>query len=113
MKDGAIIINTSRGALINTKHLIQGLKSGKIGAAGLDVYEDEKGIFLEDHSRGILQDNVLARLLSFNNVLITGHQAWFTEEAVTAIANVTLNNILLWKDENKTMSDHPNYVPPE
>jgi len=93
MKDGVMIINTSRGKLIDTKALINGLKSKKIGFAGLDVYEEESEFFFEDRSQDILTDDVLARLLTFNNVIVTSHQAFFTREAMTNIAETTLQNI--------------------
>ncbi len=93
MKDGVTIINTSRGALINAEAAIDALKSGKIGYLGLDVYEDEKELFFEDHSKDILQDDVFARLISFNNVVVTGHQAYFTTNALQTIADTTLQNI--------------------
>jgi D-lactate dehydrogenase len=93
MKDGVMIINTGRGLLINTPDLIEGIKSGKIGSAGLDVYEEESAYFFEDFSNSVIGDDVLARLLSFNNVLITSHQGFFTREALGNIADVTLNNI--------------------
>ena len=93
MKDGVMIINTSRGGLIDTVELIEGLKSRKIGYAGLDVYEEESEYFFQDKSDSVLADDVLARLLSFNNVLVTSHQAFFTEEALTNIAATTLKNI--------------------
>jgi D-lactate dehydrogenase len=93
MKDGVMIINTSRGGLIDTKALINGLKSKKIGSAGLDVYEEETEYFFEDFSDEVLSDDTLARLLSFNNTLITSHQAFFTKEALRNIATTTLNNI--------------------
>lgn len=93
MKDGAMIINTSRGALLDTKALIAGLKSGKIGSAGLDVYEEEADIFFHDISGEILSDDVFARLLTFNNVVITSHQAFLTDEALSNIAETTLLNI--------------------
>jgi D-lactate dehydrogenase len=92
-KPGVMIINTSRGALIQTSALIQLLKSGHIGYAGLDVYEEEEGIFFEDCSDHVLQDDVLARLLTFSNVLITSHQAFLTHEALSNIADTTLTNI--------------------
>ncbi|MCX7726468.1 MAG: 2-hydroxyacid dehydrogenase [Chitinispirillaceae bacterium] len=93
MKDGVIIINTSRGKLIDTKALIDGLKKGKIGSAGLDVYEEEEEFFFEDYSSQVLTDDILARLLTFPNVIITSHQAFFTKEALTNIATTTLQNI--------------------
>jgi D-lactate dehydrogenase len=93
MKDGVFLINTSRGALIDTRALLEGLKSQKIGAAGLDVYEEEEGVFFEDLSGQILKDDVLARLLTFPNVLITSHQAFLTREALTNIAHTTLESV--------------------
>ncbi len=93
MKDGVMIINTGRGKLIETRALIEGLKSKKIGSAGLDVYEEEAEYFFEDFSDKLLDDDTLARLLTFNNVLITSHQAFFTEEAVESIAETTMKNI--------------------
>jgi len=93
MKDGVMIINTGRGGLIDTEALIEGLKSRHIGSAGLDVYEEEGEYFYEDVSDAIIEDDVLARLLSFNNVLLTSHQAFFTREALNNIATTTLQNI--------------------
>ncbi|MFT4071551.1 MAG: 2-hydroxyacid dehydrogenase [Dysgonamonadaceae bacterium] len=93
MKDGVMIINTGRGKLVHTKHLIEGLVSLKVGYAGLDVYEEESDYFYEDKSDEVLADDVLARLLSFNNVIVTSHQAFFTNEAMSNIANTTLGNI--------------------
>lgn len=93
MKDGAIIINTSRGALIDSKALVDGLKSGKIGGAALDVYEEEENVFFSDLSDQILQDDTLARLLTFPNVIITSHQAFLTREALANIAHTTLKSI--------------------
>lgn len=93
MKDGVMIINTGRGQLIHTNALIDGLKDKKIGSAGLDVYEEEGDYFYEDKSDKIIDDDVLARLLSFNNVVVTSHQAFFTKEAVQNIAETTLRNI--------------------
>lgn len=102
MKDGVTIINTGRGALIDSVDLVEALKDHKVGAAALDVYEEESEYFFEDFSNDIVEDDILARLLSFNNVLITSHQAFFTEEAVKEIAKVTLNNIAFFnKDEIK------------
>ena len=93
MKTGVLLINTSRGAVVDTKAVISALKSGKIGYLGLDVYEEEEDLFFEDLSNEVIQDDVFARLLTFPNVLITGHQAFFTEEALTAIAETTMSNI--------------------
>ena len=93
MKDGVYIINTSRGALIDSEDLLENLKTGKIGAAGLDVYEEETDLFSEDYSDTIVQDDVLARLISLPNVLVTSHQAFLTEEALANIAETTLENI--------------------
>jgi D-lactate dehydrogenase len=93
MKRGVMLINTSRGGLVDTAALIAGLKSGQIGAAGLDVYEEESGYFFEDRSDRIIADDVLARLMTFNNVLVTSHQAFLTEEALDNIAQTTLQNV--------------------
>lgn len=93
MKDGVMIINTGRGQLIRTVDLIRGLKSRKIGAAGLDVYEEEEAYFFEDFSARGIDDDVLARLMTFPNVLVTAHQGFFTREALQAIARTTLENI--------------------
>jgi D-lactate dehydrogenase len=97
MKDGVMLINTSRGGLVNTKEVIRALKSGKIGYLGLDVYEEEKGLFFEDHSENILQDDVIARLMTFRNVLITSHQAFLTNEALNGISETTIKNINEWE----------------
>ena len=88
-----MLINTSRGGLVDTKAVIEGLKSGKIGYFGMDVYEEEEGLFFEDHSDTILQDDVIARLMTFNNVLITSHQAFLTETALKNIADTTIYNL--------------------
>jgi D-lactate dehydrogenase len=93
MKPHVMLINTSRGGLIDTKTIIASLKSAQIGSLGLDVYEQESELFFEDRSDRILQDDTFARLMTFPNVIITGHQAFFTEEAMRAIAAVTLSNI--------------------
>ncbi len=93
MKDGVILVNTGRGKLIDTRALIGALKAGKVGAAGLDVYEEEGEYFFEDFSGSFVSDDVLARLLTFNNVLITSHQGFFTKEALENIAQTTLSNI--------------------
>ena len=93
MKRGVMIINTGRGALIDSRALIAALKTGHVGAAGLDVYEEEEGVFFEDLSDRVLQDDVLARLLTFGNVIVTAHQGFFTHEAIGAIAQTTLANV--------------------
>ena len=93
MKPGVMLINTSRGAVVHARALIGGLKSGRIGHVGLDVYEEEGDLFFEDLSGKVLQDDVFARLLTFPNVLITGHQGFFTREALEAIASTTIANL--------------------
>lgn len=93
MKDGVMIINTSRGTLIDTQAAIEALKSRKIGALGMDVYENERDLFFEDKSNEVILDDVFRRLSSCHNVLLTGHQAFLTEEALTSISDVTLSNI--------------------
>ncbi len=93
MKKGVMLINTGRGKLIKTADLIDGLKSGQVGSAGLDVYEEESQFFFEDMSDRVLADDVLARLLTFNNVIITSHQGFFTREAIHNIAETTMKNI--------------------
>lgn len=93
MKPGAMLINTSRGAVIDTRAVIRGLKSGHVGALGIDVYEEEAQLFFEDLSNRIIPDDVFARLLTFPNVLVTGHQGFFTAEALGAIAETTLGNV--------------------
>ncbi|MBN1218222.1 MAG: 2-hydroxyacid dehydrogenase [Anaerolineae bacterium] len=93
LKDGVFIINTSRGALLDTKAVIEGLKSGKIGYLAIDVYEVESDLFFRDLSNEIVTDDVFARLLTFPNVLVTGHQAFLTDRALHNIADTTLNNI--------------------
>ena len=93
MKDGVILVNTGRGQLIDSADLVEALKDKKIGAVALDVYEEEENYFFEDKSTQVIEDDILGRLLSFYNVLITSHQAYFTKEAVGAITVTTLNNI--------------------
>lgn len=93
MKPGVMLINTSRGAVIDTPAVIAGLKTGQVGYLGLDVYEEEGDLFFEDLSNKVIQDDVFMRLLTFPNVIITGHQAFFTEEAMSNIAKTTLQNI--------------------
>jgi D-lactate dehydrogenase len=93
MKRGAVLINTGRGALIDTQALVAALKTGHVGGAGLDVYEEEEGVFFTDLSDQVLQDDVLARLLTFPNTLITSHQGFLTREALANIARTTLASI--------------------
>jgi D-lactate dehydrogenase len=93
MRDGVMVINTSRGALVDTVAVIDALKRGKVGHLGLDVYEEEADLFFEDRSDRVMADDVFARLLTFPNVVITGHQAFFTEEALDEIASTTIANI--------------------
>jgi D-lactate dehydrogenase len=93
MKDGVMIINTSRGALVDTVAVIEALKEGRVGSLGLDVYEEEEDLFFEDQSDRIIQDDVFSRLLTFPNVIVTGHQAFFTAEALAGIAETTLANV--------------------
>ena len=93
MKDGVILVNTGRGQLIDSADLVEALKDKKVGAVALDVYEEEENYFFEDKSNQVIEDDILGRLLSFYNVLITSHQAYFTKEAVDAITVTTLNNI--------------------
>lgn len=93
MKRGVMLVNTGRGALIDSRALIAALKTGHVGSAGLDVYEEEEGVFFEDLSDQVLQDDVLARLLTFPNVIVTAHQGFFTREALAAIAGTTLASV--------------------
>jgi D-lactate dehydrogenase len=93
MKKGVVIINTSRGALIDTEALVEGIKARKIGAACLDVYEEESNVFFHDYSGHIVNDDTLARLISMPNVIVTSHQAFLTNEALSNIADTTLNNV--------------------
>lgn len=105
MKKGVMVINTGRGLLINTNALIDGLKDKKISAAGLDVYEEEGDYFYEDKSDKIIDDDVLARLLSFNNVIVTSHQAFFTKEALQNIAETTLQNIKDFEENGSLINE--------
>ena len=98
MKPGVMLINTSRGALVDTAALVEGLKSRKIGAAGLDVYEEESGYFFEDFSDRVITDDVLARLMTFNNVVVTSHQAFLTKDALANIADTTFANLREFQD---------------
>jgi D-lactate dehydrogenase len=105
MKPGTILINVSRGALIDTKALIDALKCRRLGGVGLDVYEEEEGVFFEDLSGQILQDDELARLLTFPNVLITAHQAFLTQEALAEIARVTVANLTAFANDKPFLPD--------
>jgi D-lactate dehydrogenase len=105
MKQGVVLINTSRGALIDTKAVIRGLKSGKIGYLGLDVYEEEADLFFEDLSDKVIQDDVFARLLTFPNVVVTGHQAFFTSNALREIAKTTLANITEYEQDGSCANE--------
>lgn len=102
IKEGAILVNTSRGALVNTEDLIEGIRARKFFGVGLDVYEEESPNVFEDRSDQILEHSVTARLLSFPNVVITSHQGFFTREALTAIARTTLDNSLAWEKGEKS-----------
>ena len=100
-----MLINTSRGELINTQDVIQSLKDGKVGYLGIDVYEEEEGVFFEDMSSSIVKDDVLSRLLTFPNVLITSHQAFFTDEALMNIAETTIANITEFAQTGKCANE--------
>jgi D-lactate dehydrogenase len=108
MKHGVMLINTSRGGLVDTKAVIDALKTRQIGYFGMDVYEEEEGLFFEDHSEDILLDDKIARLMTFNNVLITSHQAFLTETALTNIAETTIYNLNCFekviKNENELIT---------
>jgi len=105
MKKGVIIINTSRGGLINSKHLIDGIKERKIGGACIDVYEEEADLFFNDKSGHILDDDTMSRLLSMPNVIVTSHQGFLTEEALESIANTTISNIQLFFEKNEVPNE--------
>jgi len=100
MKPGVMLINTSRGALIDTPAAIEALKTGQIGALALDVYEEEADLFFEDLSNEVIHDDIFARLMTFPNVLITGHQAYFTSEALHNIAETSLGNVSAFEAGN-------------
>ena len=104
MKDGVMIINTGRGGIMNTQDVIEGLKSGKIGALGTDVYEKEKGLFFYDHSGNTSVDPLFDQLLKFKNVLVTGHMAFLTTNALSSIAKTTIENLQSW--EKGQVSSH-------
>jgi D-lactate dehydrogenase len=105
MKPGVMIVNTARGGVLHTQEAIEALKTGQIGYLGLDVYEKEKGLFFFDHSQEVLQDDLFARLLAFKNVLITGHQAFLTDTALSNIADTTLYNLDCWGREEVTENE--------
>ena len=105
MKPGVMLINTARGAVINTEHVIEALENGKIGYLGLDVYEKEKGIFFYDHSKQKIKDDVLKKLMSYPNVIITPHQAFATKEALSNIADTTFYNIDNWAQNKKSANE--------
>ena len=105
MKKGVVIVNTSRGGLIDAEALLEGIKARKVGAACLDVYEEEADVFFEDRSGHILDDDLLSRLISMPNVIVTSHQAFLTEEALNNIAETTVHNILSYF-ENDGICDH-------
>ncbi|MCC5973215.1 MAG: 2-hydroxyacid dehydrogenase [Rubellimicrobium sp.] len=109
MKRGVTLVNTSRGAVIDTRAVIRGLKSGRIGALGLDVYEEEADLFFEDLSHHFIPDDVFARLLTFPNVLVTGHQGFFTREALVAIARTTIDNAIRFQRDGVAL--HPVTLP--
>lgn len=105
MKRGVMIVNTGRGALVDTAALIDGLKLGQIGYLGLDVYEEEEGLFFQDLSSNVIQDDVFARLLTFPNVIVTAHQAFFTHEALRAISQTTLDNLSAFEQGRRSGSE--------
>jgi len=101
MKDGAMLVNTSRGGLIDTPAVVKALKSKKLGALAIDVYELENAIFYQDHSAEGIEDDVLSRLMTFPNVFVSGHQGFFTKEAMSEICKTTLNNIVCFKEKKE------------
>jgi D-lactate dehydrogenase len=103
MKPGAMLINTSRGAVVDTRAVIRALKSGHLGSLGLDVYEEEGDLFYRDMSAEVIHDDVFARLLTFPNVVVTGHQAFFTEDALSAIAQCTIANLDTFEAEGRAL----------
>jgi D-lactate dehydrogenase len=108
MKENVIIINTARGAVLNTEHVINGLKENIIGALGIDVYENEKGLFFKDHSYDYPNDDTIIKLNAIPNVLITGHQAFLTDEALTNISETTIYNFDCWNDKKTTENELKN-----
>ncbi len=111
VKRGVMLINTGRGALIDTRAVVKALKSGTIGHLGLDVYEEEEELFFRDLSGQVIQDDTFARLQTFPNVVMTGHQAFFTREALTKIAETTLGNITAFETGKGTFHEVPQEVP--
>ena len=105
MRRGAMLVNTSRGAIVDTRAVIDGLKDGSIGHLGLDVYEEEAGLFFEDLSDRVIRDDVFSRLLTFPNVLVTGHQGFFTAEALAAIAGTTVANIAAFEATGRAVHE--------
>jgi D-lactate dehydrogenase len=105
MKPGVVIINTARGAVLNTEDVIKGLRSGIIGALGIDVYEKERGLFFTNHSNDMITDEMIIKLNAMHNVLITGHQAFLTEEALTNIAETTIYNLDCWTKNSATENE--------
>jgi D-lactate dehydrogenase len=105
MKTGVFIVNTSRGGVIKTNDLLASIDSGKIGGAGLDVYENEKGLFFEDHTKDIINDGIFNSLNTKSNVIITGHQAFLTNEALTNIANTTIYNLDCWSKNKPSKNE--------
>ena len=103
MKQGVMLVNTGRGRVVDTRAVIDGLKSGKIGRLGLDVYEEEENLFFQDLSQRVISDDQFMRLTTFPNVLITGHQAFFTAEALTNIAETTMANISAFEQGSGTL----------
>lgn len=108
MKDGVMLINCGRGKIVDTEALIEGLKNGKIGSAGLDVYENEKGLFFYDHTNEILKDDLFARLLAFKNVMITGHMAFLTKTALKNMAGIAFDNINAWQEGKEAPNELKN-----
>ena len=105
MKAGVMLINTSRGAIVDTRAIIDALKIGQLGGLGIDVYEEEADLFFEDHSSTPIGDDIFARLLTFPNVVITGHQGFFTVEALTAIAETTIANISAFERDGRPLHE--------
>jgi D-lactate dehydrogenase len=102
MKPGVMIVNTGRGALVSTTALIEGLKTGRVGYLGLDVYEEEEALFFQDRSSDVITDDIFARLLTFPNVIVTAHQAFFTREALQAISRTTLENLSAFENGRRS-----------